>query len=81
MIEGYELPFGYIRSVKVEQIKWPDCWKIESELKMLILNSGKSPDERNAFMTKTLQQEHEGGEVTEVHKLSAEMCPIYGRDG
>jgi 8-oxo-dGTP pyrophosphatase MutT (NUDIX family) len=81
LIDGYKQPFGYIRSVKVEQIKWPDYWKVDSERKTLILSAGKSIDERNEFMAKTLLQEHERREVTELRKLSAEMYPIYGLDG
>ncbi|CAM6002907.1 unnamed protein product [Sphagnum balticum] len=81
MIDGYKQPFGYIRNSKVEQINWPDCWKVDSERKMLTLNSGESIEERNKFMAKTLLQEHEKGEVTELRKLSAEMYPIYGVDG
>lgn len=69
MFAGYEQPFGYIRKSKVEQINWPDFWRVDSEQKMLTLNFGDSIDERNR------------GEVTELRKLSAEMYPIHGADG
>ncbi|KAF2251846.1 hypothetical protein BU26DRAFT_590150 [Trematosphaeria pertusa] len=81
MIEGYAQPFGYMLESKAKQISWPSFWTVDTEKRLVILAHGSGIEQRNAFMAATLQSEHQRGQVSELRKLSKELCAVHTANG
>ncbi|TPX11899.1 uncharacterized protein E0L32_007397 [Thyridium curvatum] len=80
-IEGYDKLFGYVHHNFVEQVPWPDFWKIDHEKRFLTLTTADDFESRSLLMTKTLKADHESGNVLALRRWANEEFPIYSSSG
>lgn len=81
LIEGYDKPLGYVHNQFVEEINWPDYWKIDPEKRLLALVSAPDFETRSRLMNETLRKNHESQKVPALAHWSDEDFPIYSATG
>ncbi|MCJ1385482.1 hypothetical protein MMC17_008605 [Xylographa soralifera] len=81
LIEGLKAPFGYVLASSVQEISWPECWKIDHEKRFLTLTSATNFEQRTKLMQETLRRNIEIGSIQELTRWANELFPMYTADG
>lgn len=81
LIEGYDEPFGYVHNRFVQQIDWPEYWRIDPEKRLLTLISVPNIRTRSRLMNETLRINHESQKVPALAHWSKEDFPLYSSSG
>lgn len=81
LIEGYDEPFGYVHNRFVQQIHWPDYWRIDPEKRLLTLISAPDIRTRSRLMNETLRINHKSQKVPALAHWSKEEFPLYSASG
>ena len=78
MINGYDdCCFGYMLETIVDTFTWPECWKVDRQMKTVKL-LGRSLEERNQQMNDTLVAEREKGSLKVLGGWANEVFSVYG---
>ena len=81
VIQGFEKPFGYVRSDLVEQMTWSSVWSVDHEKHVLKLHSTNDFQQRIRLVHDTLRSGHDSGEVEALQRWNKESFVIYDSDG
>lgn len=81
LIRGYDKPFGYVHNRFIEQINWPDYWKMDPEKRILTLISAPDFQTRSRLMDETLRINHGSQNVPALARWSDEGFPVYSATG
>lgn len=78
-VEGCDSVLGFILPSTVEELQWPNFWRLDHERKAVLL-CGKNIEERDENVAKTLSAERERSHFKVLKGWRNELYPVYGPD-